>query len=264
MSQLYDAFSKHFEVRIAQGRPDVQSTFRLRYEVYCVEKKFERCEEHPDLMEYDSHDQWSGHALIVQRRTGQTVASTRLVLAGRLPAGQALPIEAHCGHAFYPEFSPGGVPRGQVAEISRFAVVAAFRKRRGESATVTGLTEESLRPEPNEDERREAPHLTLGLFRATLALSVELGVYYWYAVMEPTLVRLLQRCGVNFRQIGADVDYHGLRRPCFVGIGEMLDLMKAQRPDIWGFMTADGALWPGAALASESGIPQVSPVGAES
>ena len=191
------------------------------------------------------------------------MASTRLVRANCLPPGRVLPIEVHCGHSFYPSFHLQGVPRDEVAEISRFAVIAEFRKRRGESSTVYGLTEEGVRLEPNEDERRASPHLTLGLFRATLALSVELGVKYWYAVMEPTLVRLLQRCGVNFRQIGTDVEYHGLRRPCFVGIGEMLERMKEERPDIWGFMTGDGALWPSEPPQAAVEMPQVPPAEAE-
>lgn len=252
LSDLYDAFATYFEIRSAKTTKEVNHCLRLRYLVYCLEKGFEPAELHPDGMEKDAYDFRSVHTLVIQRKTGRPVATVRLILADPADPERPFPIEVHCGPTFYKSFSLGCTTRPRVAEISRFAVLIDFRGRRGEAGFVHGMA--ALPPSEGLDdhERRVAPHLTLGLFRAALLMSVEQGVTAFYATMEPSLFRLLQRLGVRFHQIGEDSEYHGLRRPCFVEIDELLHVMHDERPDVWAFMTGDGRIWPLRAASAEA------------
>lgn len=82
------------------------------------------------------------------------------------------------------------------------------------------------------------PQITLGLFAAIVRMSVEHNMTHWYAVMEPTLLRMLSRFRIRFRPIGPLVDYHGPRRPCLSTMDEILEGIHRKRPDLWEFINA--------------------------
>ena len=48
-------------------------------------------------------------------------------------------------------------------------------------------------------------------------------------MMEPFLPRLLRRSGIIFQKAGEDIEYHGVRAPCFIRTQSALDKM---RPDL--------------------------------
>jgi N-acyl amino acid synthase of PEP-CTERM/exosortase system len=62
--------------------------------------------------------------------------------------------------------------------------------------------------------------------------------------MEPTLLRMLQRLGIYFENMGPVVDYHGQRQPCFCSVDDLLATTWEQRPDVWSLVTDDGRLCP--------------------
>ena len=84
------------------------------------------------------------------------------------------------------------------------------------------------------------PTITLGLFKATLQMSFEHGITDWFAVMEPSLLRLLTRFGIYFQPLGPVVEYHGLRQPCHANIDRLLETAQLARYDVWDFVTDEG------------------------
>lgn len=252
MNSLTEAFDEYFEILEAATPELLRQAQRVRFVVYCQEKGFEDPDDHPDGLERDEYDDRSVHCVLrykLHERKGspEFVANVRLVLIDPAEPRAPFPIETHCGCGFWDPQPFKGVPRESIAEISRFAVISDFRRRRDDGDGPHGLKEVPTDASP--DERRHTPPLVVGLFRATLQLSVAHGVTHWYAVMEPTLFRLLRRFGVHFEQIGEDVEYRGLRRPCKVGIGDMLEKMHRERREVWEFMTDEGRLWPAPARA---------------
>ena len=75
-------------------------------------------------------------------------------------------------------------------------------------------------------------------------MSVTHDVRYWYGLMEPAFARLLQRCGIHFREIGPLVDHHGLRKPYFGVADEIMAGIYRERRDIWDLLAEEGRLWP--------------------
>jgi N-acyl amino acid synthase of PEP-CTERM/exosortase system len=239
-SDLIAAFSQYFELVHANTDEMREHVYALRYQVYVLETGFERAEDCFDGKERDAYDPRSDHYLIRHRRSGLFAATARLILSDPEAPEADYPIEHHC------EFFEGaGISdpriRRRLAEISRFAVSKAFKRRVGEAGTLAGVSE-NIDMYFEEDERRILPHLSLGLFAAVMRMVHTHQVTHCYAVMEPALHRLIGRFGVIFNPIGPSVDYHGLRIPCLGTVDEALPSIKRVAPSVWDLITERGAL----------------------
>ena len=263
MADLLDAFSRYFEVILVDSDEHRETVFKLRYQVYCVETRFEDESAFPDDMESDAYDDKSSHTLLRHRATGWWAGTVRLVL----PSPNIFPVEISCGDVFSPKKRGTiALPRSSAAEVSRFAVSKEFRRRHKEYLSPAGIsedtnfdrrvysvpdtTEESRREKSDsdrrtqDDERKVVPHITLGLIQGLVRMSVNSEVTHWAAAMEPTLLRLLTRLGIYFQHVGDTVDYHGKRQPCIANLDNLLQTVKEQRPDVWAVLTLDGKATP--------------------
>jgi N-acyl amino acid synthase of PEP-CTERM/exosortase system len=82
----------------------------------------------------------------------------------------------------------------------------------------------------------------LGLTQILLRQSIELGVEYWGAVMEPQLLRMLALMGIRFQPVGPLVSYHGLRQPSYCHLPLMLRNLALTKPESWAVVTNNGEL----------------------
>ena len=246
VATLRENFYQYFEV-MTGDIPDIRDeAFRLRYQVYCLEKGYEDASAFPDKRETDRHDRRSVHGIVRHKKTGITAATVRLVLPDRNNLDLPFPIEQNC----YTSLESSReilrvITRNSLAEISRFAVSKDFKRRVGEAGTVSGIGPDPDRYfEQDPTGRRVIPHLILGLFTAIVKNSAENNINYWYAVMDVSLLRLLERFGIKFLPLGGMVDYHGLRQPCIGSVNEVLAGIWRKRPEVWGLITENGAIWP--------------------
>lgn len=230
----YQLYSRWFDV-VAADTPELRAeSYRLRYQVYCVENAFESPAEHPDGFERDEYDDHSEHSLLIHRETGAVVGTVRLILPAKPKGLDALPISQICKEIILQD--PAHFPPNRTAEISRFAVSKSFRRRvtDGRYADLHVLDQQ---PRLDGEERRVLmPNITLGLMQAVVQMSLKHGITHLCAVMEPALLRLVARLGIRFRPLGPLVDYHGRRQPC---CSELENLVKATieaRPDTAEFV----------------------------
>lgn len=240
MEALFETFTRYFEVVPAKTDAELRQALQLRYQVYCVETGFEDAGRHPDGMERDDYDRRSVHSLLVHRDSGQVAGTVRLVLPDPVDVEAPFPIESHCGTAIRRPLA--GPHRSEVAEISRFCISREFKRRLAESGSLWGGGAASV--DERLTQRRMIPHITVGLFAGIVRMSAEHGIRYWYAVMEPTLLRFLQRFGIHFDPIGPLVNYHGERQPCFALSDQVLGNMRAECYPVWELITDRGRYWP--------------------
>jgi N-acyl amino acid synthase of PEP-CTERM/exosortase system len=234
---LFELYHQYFDVVPADTRERRNEAYRLRYQVYCVENPFENPAEHVDGRERDIYDEHSVHSLLIHRSTGALAGTVRLVLP---KLGRHLPIRHVCNHPLLG--SQQMMPPNTTAEISRFAVSKQFRRRATDKLGVDHALLEQSSPSSALD-RRLIPHITLGLMKAIVQMSWEHGITHWSAVMEPALLRLIGRLGIDFSPLGPLVDHHGMRQPCHGDIDEILTGMKRQRLDAWELITDGGRYW---------------------
>jgi len=84
------------------------------------------------------------------------------------------------------------------------------------------------------------PLLSLGLIHAITKMALANGITHVCAVMEPALLRLLARLGVEFKALGPGVEYHGVRQPCYARVLELLDQLRLMQPENWAIVTNGG------------------------
>jgi N-acyl amino acid synthase of PEP-CTERM/exosortase system len=63
--------------------------------------------------------------------------------------------------------------------------------------------------------------------------SAQQHISHWYAVMEPSLSRLLGRSGVEFTAIGPVMNYHGRRQPMIASVNDLLSNIYSKRYDFF-------------------------------
>jgi N-acyl amino acid synthase of PEP-CTERM/exosortase system len=225
---LVSSYADHFTVVRADTRALLDEVFRLRYQVYCRENSgFENPDEHQDGRERDSDDDRSIHALLMHKRTGAYAGTVRVILPARnTSSSRPLPIHGLLdaqGQNFLSQLPPAR----HLAEISRFAVSKEFRRRRGDERYADADWPSSGTSASMSDERRALPFITFGLIGAVLEICREQHTPWIAAVMEPALIRIFHRFGVNFERIGEPVEHHGTRWCCVARLADLIGHARA-------------------------------------
>lgn len=202
--QLYHAL---FEVRSAQSPADLQAVYRLRYQVYCLEKGYEASKEEP--IEKDIFDEHALHSLLIFKPTGTVVGTARIVLPKKQNKQNSYPLQKVCDHPLLKD--PKMI--SNYPELSRFAISKEGRehvlKNEAFQKTITQLA-------LTKKEAIQAVFscMCVGLIGYTVRACVHQGFRGVFAVLEPSLLRLLSRVGISGKKLGGVVAYHGKRQPC--------------------------------------------------
>jgi N-acyl-L-homoserine lactone synthetase len=214
MTDAIEAVRQEVSVELADTPELIREAHRLRYQVYCLERGYKLDGEGLEIDEYDTR---AHHVVLCHRRSGEVLGTARLVLPSATSPDHSFPVQHVCQ-------IPLGehLPIGSTAEVSRFALP---KQREGVS-------------------RATAAVMRLGLVQGLVRMSRELALTHWCAVMEPSLLRLLQMTAIHFQPLGAPLDYHGIRQPCFADINTILARMARECPEVWAFVTGDGRWWP--------------------
>ncbi|WP_193369791.1 PEP-CTERM/exosortase system-associated acyltransferase [Pelagibius marinus] len=238
MPPARDSYRQYFETVVVGEEDDAlrDAAFRLRYQVYCIENPFEDPADNPDGRERDTYDERAVHCLLLHLPTHSWAGAVRLILPDQNAPEHSFALQQVCTDPTI--FQPELFPVQEMGEISRFCISKEFRKRQGD-----WLYPRSNEPEQREHQRRIIPNMTLGLIEGLVQISLDHGIYYWCAVMERPLLRLLARLGIHFKDIGPLVDYHGHRQPCLIKLDTMLTQVQTERPDVWDILTDGGQHW---------------------
>jgi N-acyl amino acid synthase of PEP-CTERM/exosortase system len=235
---------RHFDAVFSEApaitRAEIEEAFRLRYQVYCLERGFEEAESRPDGLERDCYDDGALHSLLRVRLGRCPIGTVRLVRPDPAPIWvQTLPL-AEYAHEESLEILSSLPPEG-TAEVSRFAIARTAREILQLAQAVAAEQQDARCRRP---ERYEMllPYMSLGLIRGLVRLSMAHGVTHWCLAAEPSLLRRLRGFGLHFHNAGPLVDHRGLRQVCFAELSELLARAEAERPEFWDVITVGGFL----------------------
>ena len=222
---LAESFQRYFSVHFATMPEQRNDVYKIRYRVYCDEFGYEPAEEFPEALEHDRFDENSLHCLIKHKGSQRPAGCVRLVTTGN-DGLQSLPMETYCADSLDREFLESlNLQRTSMCEVSRLAVDGAFRRRATESVTRFGDMDAI---DCSHHERRTFSLISVAAFLAATSLTELTMRTNVFAMMEPFLPKLLERSGINFRKVGADMDYHGHRAPYFATTASALDSMAPE------------------------------------
>lgn len=225
---LVSAFNEYFRLIIADTDVLRNIGYKIRYQVYCEEMKYENPDDFPDQLEFDEYDaNQSIHCLLQHKPSGLFAGCVRLVKSGPESDIQPFPFEKHCGINISTCIDTlGPVARSSLGEISRLAVISDFRRRKGETESPCGdLTPQGQKPDSR---RTRFPSISLGLHLAVTAIGLHEGLEGVIAMMEPRLARMLRHSGIVFTQLGPIQDYHGPRAPFYINRNSLFNNIKPE------------------------------------
>jgi len=184
----------------------LRKAYRLRYQVYCIERGYEDACNLPAQLEKDSFDKHAKHFIAGHRPTGHALGVTRLIL-DRPGYRQALPIETHGSLSVARQLVEVRSRSGtQVAEVSRLGVTKQLRQLC--TAGEQGMAFNSR-------------HVFMGLLAMLCRQSWERGVTHWVALSGTVLLRVLDRLGLHFHPIGSLIEHRGCRQPVMASVEEL-------------------------------------------
>jgi N-acyl amino acid synthase of PEP-CTERM/exosortase system len=199
----YLRLTDFFNFKLAFSDNDKKHFYKLRHEVFCQELSYKM--NILNGVEQDDYDHSSIHCIIEHKHTGITAGGLRVITLDsslEKPASK-LPIEEQYKNKL-PEFIIE-IPRKNICEASRLVISRHFRE---------GLT---YNHEPFiKDEKSTFPYLIIGLFLSSYAIAELFNKQHMFAMMEPTLPRLLRKYGFNFIKVGDPIHYHGIREPYYI------------------------------------------------
>lgn len=207
---------EYFDFRkIEKSNARIADIYRLRYKVYIEEWGFERPEDHPQGIETDAYDAKALHIGAIHRPSHEMIGTVRLISHSELgfPLVKNMCIER--------DVSPDVLQT--TCEISRLAVSKNFRRRVGDNAIYNGeIFPRQHADNPDDDRRASENDIVMGIIRKVCEYSGLQGYTHWYVGMAKGLFILLKRRGLLFEPVGPEVDYHGLRRPYFGCVNDIL------------------------------------------
>ena len=168
-------------------RTFVQDTMRLRLSANAS----------PDGLERDELDAASCAFLLRDSRTGEAAACQRFILPERLRSGLVTNAERFSSDLAV-DFD--GLPRQSWAEVSRSTIGPKYRW--GSSGT-------------------SLPAM-VAIKYASIALAVALDRRTLFSISDPRTARLTRRLGFKLHQVGAPIEFHGLRALFRIDVAEVL------------------------------------------
>jgi N-acyl amino acid synthase of PEP-CTERM/exosortase system len=168
-SDFAQSYMQYFDIVRADTPALLDEAYRIRYQVYCMENRFENAAQHIDARESDVDDDRSVHALLRHRATGVFAGTVRVILPHHGMLQRPLPVHQLLGQQSREYLKR--IAWRTTAEISRFAVSKQFRLRRNEEGYADVLTPGTV--PISIGERHAIPYITFGLIRAVLEICRE-------------------------------------------------------------------------------------------
>lgn len=208
----------YFHAGAIDDSPELmQEHYRMRYQVYCLERKFLPAANFPLGLEMDDFDRHSVHVGAIDG-CGVLAGTGRVVKV--TAAGPGLPLFQHC--KIFAGETELLDPDNTVVEISRLSMSRGYRRRR-----LNGLPE-------RRDVRRD---VFLALAKAIYHATKRLGATHWIVATETSLQRLLAHYEFPFRAIGPECDYGGRVSPYLMSLTQFDQIILSRRvPELDDFI----------------------------
>lgn len=234
ISDLGNAFKQYFEIVPAFSDALKDEVYRVRHQVYCEDLKFEPARS--DRRETDEYDPNSLHLLIRSVKTNEFVGCTRIVRPSSDDPSRQLPFEKTCAALLNRSIvDPAKLPRGNIAEVSRLAVVAGYRRRKGEENSPVGISSEDF----GTRKLPRFPYLPISLYLGTTELARRNGIDTLFVLTEERLASHFSKLGVKLQVIGDSVELHGKRTPSMMSVSGILGNIRSIFRPLYHTIVAD-------------------------
>ena len=185
----------------------LEKSYELRYQVYCLERKFLPAENYRSGLEIDEFDRHAIHVGAIDAR-GELAGTARAVTVSEL----GLPLFRHC--TTFPHEMDRQPEYRCLVEVGRLAVSRTYRRRVDDHPSVGKTASPSGGTARNGQVDRASPaaDVFVTVLKALYQATKRIGATHWLAAMEPSLERLLAQHGFPFRVLGPEMRLFWPRR----------------------------------------------------
>lgn len=241
---FYQDYGRAFEIIHAQTDELKERVFRVRYDVFCRENKFEPAggpDRRAQDIESDAFDPHAFHFLLVHRDSGEDAGTVRVLLANAQNMRDSFPMQKICDHPLLTLDNKVA----HLAELSRLCMTKRFRRRPLDGRILPFYYDAESADEARglgRYFRRRIPYAPLGLLRAAFDTALEFNITDMITTMDTTHCRAMKRIGFSYRVLGPRVEYHGGQQPIVFNIKHVLDNMAIENPQCWEVVSDQGRL----------------------
>lgn len=231
---LGNAFKQYFEIIPAFSETLKDEVYRVRHQVYCEDLKFEP--ERPDRREIDEHDPYSLHFLMRSVQTHEFVGCARIVRPRPEDPNYPLPFENTCAAILNRSIvDPAKLARHRIAEVSRLAVIARYRRRKGEATSAISISDEAF----GTPKLPRFPYIPIGLYLSTFELARLNEIETLFILTEERLASHFSKLGFSVQFIGDPVEHHGERIPSMMSVSTTIRNMRSNLRSLYRVISAD-------------------------
>lgn len=231
---LGSTFKQHFEIIPAFSEALKKEVYRVRHQVYCEDLKFEP--ERSDGYETDERDSYSLHLLMRSVKTNEFIGCTRLVRPRTDELRHPLPFEIACAETLDKAIvDPAKLPRNTIAEVSRLAVIARYRRRKGEAKSEISISDEDF----GTASQPRFPYIPIGLYLGTTELARLNGIDTLFVLTEERLASHFGKLGFQLQFIGGPVEHHGERIPSMMSVSRIITNMRPMLRPLYDTIATD-------------------------
>jgi N-acyl amino acid synthase of PEP-CTERM/exosortase system len=252
-----DGSGDHFQAQSIDHVPALlEQSYALRYQVYCLERRFLPAENYVRGLEIDEFDRHAIHVGAIDAR-GELAGTARAVTVSEL----GLPLFRHC--TTFPHEMDRQPEYRCLVEVGRLAVSRTYRRRVDDHPS-GGQIPGGTAGNGQVEKRRHQADVLVTVLKALYQATKRIGATHWLAAMEPSLERLLAHHGFPFRVLGPESDYFGLVAPYLLDLNE-LDrvIMSGRFPVLDGFVCGLEARFAPRPAEDRPGIDDAGPASSE-
>ncbi len=223
---LGHSFKRYFEIVPAFSNVLRDEVYRIRHEVYCEDLKFEPLQR--DRRESDEYDAHSVHFLLRNVHTQEFIGCARIIFPPSKDPHHPLPFEITCADTLDRSIiDPVSLPRHHIAEVSRLAVIASYRRRKGEASKAIGIADEDF----GVSQSRRFPYIPISLYLGTFELARLHKIETLFILTEERLALHFIKLGFDLKFIGHPIDHHGMRVPSMMSVsGTIANIRENLQP----------------------------------
>jgi N-acyl amino acid synthase of PEP-CTERM/exosortase system len=226
---LRRGFNAYFRIVPAITPELADQAYRLRRAVHDEEATLQSAR--PEGRDPDEFDARAICCLVESRKTGEYVGCARVILPSSQNSENPFPIEK--SHAEFIErdvFDPRRIARSELGEISRLAIVSAYRRRRGEKRNSAPIEEDAY----GTAQQPRFPYVPFVLYFGCIAIARRRKIKHILVLLEPRTARHFAQLGICIRRIDKSAEgseEHGRRVPCVIDASSFPDdVVLALRP----------------------------------
>ncbi|MDX1812908.1 MAG: PEP-CTERM/exosortase system-associated acyltransferase [Gammaproteobacteria bacterium] len=205
-------FDEKYQILRADTEEAQRLHYRLRCEIYCVDRSFESSNNFPTGEEVDEADERALHFIIIEKASQEWIGVFRVVL----PDHEKLPIEQYC---VMDSKLIKSLPRDKTAEISRLGIARRFTQRTPEHENESELAQTKY-------VIKNLKEVTLGIWRALVQLSEERGIEDYLFFITPALARVLLGLHAPLLRAGLPCEHRGTRHPYLLNLEKDAERIK--------------------------------------